>query len=176
MHKTIEKYCRGCILAFLVISLSISPLTVGAEQDSAEGQPFDSAQGGEPVEPQKILKTARQRLRTRITYSCTELPIENVLMDLAEQAKIDIVKSPKVTGNVTAKVTDVPLEEALSNILAAHDYTYIATESMIRVVPVGQSSLQQRNQPYNNYGYRKSNQRYRQIHRGNRPNDAAGTG
>jgi len=128
MHRTIEKYCRGCVLAFLIISLSISPLTVGAEQDSAEGQ-------------QKILKTARQRLRTKITYSCTELPIENVLMDLAEQAKIDIVKSPKVTGNVTVKVTDVPLEEALSNILAAHDYTYIATESMIRVMPLSEITV-----------------------------------
>jgi type IV pilus assembly protein PilQ len=59
-------------------------------------------------------------------------------MNLAEQAKIDIVKSPKVTGNVTVKVTDVPLEEALSNILAAYDYTYIATESMIRVVPLSE--------------------------------------
>jgi len=128
MHKTIEKYCRGCVLAFLIISLSISPLAIGAEQD--------------PVgDEQKILKTARQRLRTKITYSCTELPIENVLMDLAEQAKIDIVKSPKVTGNVTAKVTDVPLEEALSNILAAHDYTYIATESMIRVMPLSEIAV-----------------------------------
>ena len=141
MRKTIEKYCRGCVLAFLIISLSISPLTIGAEQDSAEGGPFDSAQGGEPVEPQKILKTARQRLRTRITYSCIDTPIETVLMDLAEQAKIDIVKSPKVTGNVTAKVTDVPLEEALSNILAAHDYTYIATESMIRVMPLSEIAV-----------------------------------
>ena len=128
MRKTIEKYCRGCVLAFLIISLSISPLTIGAEQD--------------PVgDEQKVLKTARQRLRTKITYSCTELPIENVLMDLAEQAKIDIVKSPKVTGNVTAKVTDVPLEEALSNILAAHDYTYIATESMIRVMPLSEIAV-----------------------------------
>jgi type IV pilus assembly protein PilQ len=59
-------------------------------------------------------------------------------MDLAELAKIDIVKSPKVIGNVTVKVTDVPLEEALSNILAAHDYTYIATESMVRVVPLSE--------------------------------------
>jgi type II secretory pathway component GspD/PulD (secretin) len=57
-------------------------------------------------------------------------------MKLAEQANIDIVKSPKVTGNVTVRVTGVPLEEALTNILAAHDYTYIATESMIRVVPI----------------------------------------
>jgi type II secretory pathway component GspD/PulD (secretin) len=56
-------------------------------------------------------------------------------MDLAALAHIDIIKSPKVTGKVTVKVTDVPLEEALTNILAAYDYTYIATESMIRVVP-----------------------------------------
>jgi type IV pilus assembly protein PilQ len=62
-------------------------------------------------------------------------------MNLAEQAKIDIVKSPKVTGNVTVKVTDVPLEEALSNILAAHDYTYITTESMIRVVPLSEIAV-----------------------------------
>ncbi len=123
MHKTIEKYCRGCVLAFLVISLSISPLTIGAEPNSAQGE-------------QKTFETARDRLKTRITYSCIDTPIETVLMNLAEQAKIDIVKSPKVTGNVTVKVTDVPLEEALSNILAAHGYTYIATESMIRVVPL----------------------------------------
>jgi type IV pilus assembly protein PilQ len=85
-----------------------------------------------------VVPTAKQRLQTRITYSCIDLPIDKVLMDIAEQAKIDIVKSPKVTGNVTVKVTDVPLEEALSNILAAYDYTYIATENMIRVVPLSE--------------------------------------
>ncbi len=76
MRKTIVKYCRGCVLAFLIISLSISPLAIGAEQE--------------------ILKTARQRLRTKITYSCTELPIENVLMDLAEQAKLILSKAPRL--------------------------------------------------------------------------------
>jgi type IV pilus assembly protein PilQ len=64
------------------------------------------------------------------------MPIDTVLMNLAEQGKIDIVKSPNVTGNVTVKVTNVPLEEALTNILAAHDYTYISTENMVRVVPI----------------------------------------
>lgn len=125
MRKATKKYCRDCVLAFLIISLSILSVSIGAEQDSA-------------ADKQPVPKTAQQRLRTRITYSCINLPIETVLMNLAEQAKIDIVKSPKVTGNVTVKVTDVPLEEALSNILAAHDYTYIATESMIRVVPLSE--------------------------------------
>jgi len=125
MHKAIEKYCRGWVLVFLVISLSISTLAFGAEQDSIQTG-------------HKSSETSWDHLKIRITYSCIDTPIETVLMDLAEQAKIDIVKSPKVTGKVTVKVTNVPLEEALSNILAAHDYTYIATESMIRVVPLSE--------------------------------------
>jgi len=35
----------------------------------------------------------------------------------------------------------VPLEEALTNILAAHDYTYVATDNMIRVVPIAEITL-----------------------------------
>jgi len=88
----------------------------------------------QPKEPQ--LTAAQQRLQTKITYSCRSLPIDTVLMQLAEQAEIDIIKSPKVTGEVTVKVTDVPLSETLNNILAAHGYSYIATENMIRVVPL----------------------------------------
>ncbi len=94
-----------------------------------------------PVQNPQVVETASQRLKTKITYSCTEVPIEQVLMELAEMAGIDIVKSPKVSGNVTVKVTDVPLEEVLSNILAAHDYTYIATENMVRVMPVTELTL-----------------------------------
>jgi type IV pilus assembly protein PilQ len=124
MHKAIERYCRDFVFTFLIISLFILSVAVCAEPNSAEDI--------------QATPTAKQRLQTKITYSCVDLPIDKVLMDIAEQAKIDIVKSPKVTGNVTVKVTDVPLEEALSNILAAYDYTYIATESMIRVVPLSE--------------------------------------
>jgi type II secretory pathway component GspD/PulD (secretin) len=116
MGKKIEEYCRNRICVFLTISLFISSLTIGAEQTAP--------------------KTGREKLRTRVTYSCIDTPIEKVLMDLADQAKIDIIKSPSVTCNVTVTVTDVPLEEALTNILAAYDYTYIATENMVRILPL----------------------------------------
>jgi type IV pilus assembly protein PilQ len=128
MCKAMEKYWRDCVFAFLTILLSISSVSICAEPNSAG-------------DPQAVSQTVQQRLQTRITYSCVDLPIDTVLMNLAEQAKIDIVKSPKVTGNVTVKVTDIPLEEALSNILAAYDYTYIATESMIRVVPLSEIAV-----------------------------------
>ncbi|MGB2809532.1 MAG: secretin N-terminal domain-containing protein, partial [Sedimentisphaerales bacterium] len=116
MLEKIKKYRRNCICVFLTISLFVSPLTVGAEQTAP--------------------KTGREKMKTRVTISYTETPIETVLMDLADKVGINIIKSSKVTGDVTVKVTDVPLEEALIHILAVHDCTYIATENMIRVFPL----------------------------------------
>ena len=128
MRKVIRNHFRTCVLAFLIISLSVPPSTFGAEQDPARQQQ-DSA------------KTARERLRTRITYACTDKPIALVLMELTDMAQVAVVKSPDVTGNVTARITNKPLAEALANILAAHGFTYIATDHMIRVVPVPVATL-----------------------------------
>ena len=124
MNKVSKKYGRVTVLMFLVISLSIPPVAVGA----GEG-------------PVSVLTKAQAALRTKIARVWVDEPIDKVLMDLAEQADIDIVRSPVVTGNVTAKVTGVPLAQVLTNILAAHDYTYVATDNMIRVVPVSEITL-----------------------------------
>ena len=51
--------------------------------------------------------------------------------------------SPKVIGNVTATLTDVPLDEALNNILAVQGATYVAGKNMIRVVPIGDLTMEQ---------------------------------
>lgn len=129
MRKVIRKHYRPTALALLLILLAMVPLTIAEEV----------------VTEHRILTSAQQRLQAKITYSCREVPIETVLMQLAEQAQIDIIKSPKVSGNVTVKITEVPLEEALSQILAAHGYTYIASNSMIRVVPSSEvSTLRER--------------------------------
>ncbi len=122
-----EMYYRVYIWIFLIVSPLISPLIVDAGQISIQGR-------------QTVSGAAREKLRTRVSHSCTDSPIEEVLMVLADKANIDIIKSPSVTGNVTAKVTDIPLEEALTNILAVHNWTYIATESMIRVIPLPETA------------------------------------
>jgi len=114
MCGRIKIYHRNYICIFLAISLFVSSLAFGAGQTT--------------------MKTGREKLKTRVTFSWVKKPIETVLMDLAEEANIDIIKSPDVNGLVTAKVTDVPLDEALINILAVHNCTYMATENMIRVI------------------------------------------
>jgi type IV pilus assembly protein PilQ len=91
--------------------------------------------GSEEAEQKEVLTPLEQRLQKKITVDFRETPIDDVIRVIARQADTDIVKSPRVTGNVTATLTDVPLEEALRHILAAHGYTYVASENMMRVVP-----------------------------------------
>ena len=85
--------------------------------------------------PSAVLSAVQQRMQKEISVDFRETEIDDVLRVLARQANVDIVKSPQVTGNVTATLTNIPLEEALDQILAAHGYGYIPSENMIRVVP-----------------------------------------
>jgi len=75
-----------------------------------------------------------QRLTKKISVEFRKTAIEDVLRIMADQADIDIVKSPKVEGEVTVTLTNVPLEEALNNILTVHGFTYVLSQNMIRVI------------------------------------------
>jgi type IV pilus assembly protein PilQ len=86
----------------------------------------------------EVLTPLEQRMQKRITVDFSDTPIDEVLRSLAAQAETNIVKSPKVTGTVTATLKDVPLEEALNHILASQGYTYVTSENMMRVVPIGE--------------------------------------
>ncbi len=112
------------VSALLLVMASASLLFAGTAADPAEQE-----------EQTEVLTAVQIRMKQEVNVDFRETPIEDVLRMLAKQADVDIVKSPVVTGNVTATLTDIPLEEALDNILAAHGYGYIATENMIRIVP-----------------------------------------
>jgi len=86
----------------------------------------------------EVLTTLEQRMQKKISVDFRDTAIDDVIRIMAEQADVDVVKSPKVTGTVTAKLKDVPLEEALRNILAAHGYDYVMSKNMIRVAPSGE--------------------------------------
>ncbi len=90
--------------------------------------------GNEDSEGKVGLTDLERRMQKRIFIDVNELSIDTVIRQLAEQADIDIIKSPKVVGDVTVTLTDVPLEEALSSILAVHDCTYVLTENVMRII------------------------------------------
>jgi type IV pilus assembly protein PilQ len=94
--------------------------------------------GNRDTEQKEVLTTLEQRMLKTISIDFRNTPIEDVIRVMAEQADVDIIKSPNVIGNVTATLTNVPLEEALDNILTAHGYAYVASDNMIRVAPVSE--------------------------------------
>ena len=122
MRKKTSK-TTGPWVAFLLIILMVFSVSIHAEETAV------------PEEEQIVLSAVQVQMEQKISVDFSETPIDDVIRMLAKQADVDIVKSPLVIGDVTATLTDIPLSEALDNILAAHGYGYIATENMIRVVP-----------------------------------------
>jgi type IV pilus assembly protein PilQ len=90
--------------------------------------------GNEEPEGKAGLTELERRMQKRVFVDHNDAPIDAVIRQLAEQADLDFIKSPNVIGNVTVTLTDVPLEEALNNILAVHDCTYVLTENVIRII------------------------------------------
>ena len=90
--------------------------------------------GNEEPEERAGLTELERRMQKRIFVDHNDTPIDAVIRQLAETADLDFIKSPNVIGNVTVTLTDVPLEEALNNILAVHGCTYILTENVVRII------------------------------------------
>ncbi len=87
-------------------------------------------------EYKEVLTKLEQQMRKKISVNFSNTPIDDVLRIIADHANMNIIKSPKVVGNVTATLTDVPLEEVLNNILTSHGYGYVVDKNMIRVAPI----------------------------------------
>jgi len=95
-------------------------------------------EAGEAAEEEKVLTAVGQKMLKRISVDFRDTPIDDVIITIGKQVDLDIVKGPDVTGNVTATLTDVPLEEALNHILTAYGAGFVASENMIRIVPSSQ--------------------------------------
>jgi type II secretory pathway component HofQ len=90
--------------------------------------------GNVETEEKTNLTEFEQRMQKRISIDVNDMPIDLVIRQLVEQANLNYIKSPNVIGNVTVTFKDVPLEEALTNILAVHGCTYDLTENVIRII------------------------------------------
>jgi type IV pilus assembly protein PilQ len=125
MRSSITKRSGPRVLA--ILATVVLACTIAAAED-----------GGEQAEKKEVLTELELRMEKKISVDFRDMPIDDVIRIMAEQADVDIIKSPSVTGNVTAKLTEVPLGEALGNILAAHGYGYVADKNMIRVSPMSE--------------------------------------
>lgn len=125
-----KNYCESRKLKMLAALLLILGLcVVGIPQN-----PEEPLKGPE----EKVLTAVEQKMLKKISVDFRDTPIDDVIRTIAKQVDLDIVKGPDVTGNVTATLTDVPLEEALSHILTAYGCGYVPSENMIRIVPSAQ--------------------------------------
>jgi len=92
----------------------------------------------EEADKKEVLTPLQQQMQKTISITFRDTPIDDVIRAIAEKANVDIIKSPQVTGTVTVTLTDVPLGEALDNILAAHGYGYVADKNIIRIAPMSE--------------------------------------
>jgi type IV pilus assembly protein PilQ len=131
MKSSMTKYTRLRFLTILALVVAACAIAVAENGNEEPEKPPAS----ESSPKKEVLTTLEQRMQARITIDVSDLPIDTVIRQLAEQADVDLIQSPKVIGNVTATLTDVPLEEALKNILRAHGFDYVTDKNMIRIVP-----------------------------------------
>ena len=52
----------------------------------------------------EVLTNLEKQMQKKISVDFKETPIDDVISIIADQADVDIIKSPKVIGNVTAKL------------------------------------------------------------------------
>ena len=82
----------------------------------------------------KPLSQLEMKMKKKVSIDVSDVPIEMVIRQLAEQVDVDFIKSPKVTGNVTVTLTGVSVEEALQSILDVHGCAYIKGENVVRIL------------------------------------------
>jgi type IV pilus assembly protein PilQ len=140
MCKKLKPYCQNRLSVFLIIFLALAPITAAAEPESPESPPDREVTA---MISHKVLTRAELQLKERVTFSCRDMSLDLVLDQLSREAKIDIIKSPTESQNVTVTVTDAPLDEVLNNILSVQGWTYTATENMIKVTPLSEIDIEE---------------------------------
>jgi type IV pilus assembly protein PilQ len=94
----------------------------------------ESNEQNEQTAKKAVLSDLEQRMQKVVCIDVNEVPIGTVIRQLADQVKVDLIMSPKVTGNVTVSLTEVSLDEALRCILDVHGAGIIVGENVIRIL------------------------------------------
>jgi type IV pilus assembly protein PilQ len=121
MRNMMKKYgTLRFVMVFAVVCLSCAIAVAQAGNEEPEGKVG--------------LTDLERRMQKSISIDVNDVPIDTVIRQLVEQADLNYIKSPNVIGNVTVTFKNVPLEEALTNILAVHNCLYVPTDNIIRII------------------------------------------
>ena len=93
-----------------------------------------AAESSEQTAKKAVLTDLEQRMQKVVCIDVNDVPIGTVIRQLSDQVNVDLIMSPKVTGNVTVSLTDVSLDEALRCILDVHGAGIIVGENVIRIL------------------------------------------
>jgi type IV pilus assembly protein PilQ len=134
MKSSITKFHRLGLFILLMVITAGHVAAADSNDSNAAGKEVLAANDSNTA-GKEVLSTLAQRMQKRISVDFRNTPIDDVLRMIADQSGVDMIKSPKVIGNVTATFTNIPLDEALNNILISQGYGYVASNNMIRVLP-----------------------------------------
>jgi len=77
----------------------------------------------------------------KVSLKFDEVPLTTVLNMLAEEYNLNIVLSGEITGEITLRLEDVTLEDALNAILASNEYNFYVTGNIVVVKPLGMNAV-----------------------------------
>ncbi|MEW6556848.1 MAG: hypothetical protein AB1349_05770 [Elusimicrobiota bacterium] len=84
-----------------------------------------------PVHP-KPIKNWQERI---VSLNFKDIELVDILKLIAKQNNLNFVIGDEVKGLVTISLDNVKLKTALDTILAIHEFAYIETDNIIRIVP-----------------------------------------
>jgi type IV pilus assembly protein PilQ len=113
--------------------LLIAALCLGCTVAAAQ-----AAEQAEQQEQEEAMTEIERKMQKRISIDVNDLPLDTVIRQLTEQAGLNYIKSPNVTGNVSVTFHDVPLEEALRNILQVHGCFYTTDDNLIQILTLAE--------------------------------------
>lgn len=92
--------------------------------------------GSEPGDTLKLT----QNKKGEITLFVRDKPLSQVLAMLAQTQQLNIVASNDIDAMISITLTDVPLEQALSSILAVANYTWVRRNNIILITSLADAT------------------------------------
>ena len=119
---------------YLLLMLITMPVVICFAGMSVFAEETTNSPAANVLEDSNQLSELDIRMQKTVSIDVSDVPIEMVIRQLAEQVNVDFIISPKVTGNVTVTLTDVSVEEALQSILDVHGCSFIKGKNVVKIL------------------------------------------